>query len=264
MSTCTMAAQAAVRDEGAIPATIAILSGQITVGLSDSQLEALAHNKTALKVSRRDLAHVVARAATGATTVAATMWCADRAGIGIFATGGIGGVHRGADLTFDVSADLTELGRTPTTVICAGAKSILDLPKTVEVLETQGVPIFGSGTDEFPGFFTARTGLSVDARFDEVEQLADAIAQHKAMGLAGAVLVVQPPPAHLAISEVELETWMNSALKHAADAGIYGYRLTPFLLDQLRHLSGGKTLALNTALIESNARLAARLSIVSA
>lgn len=257
---CALGAQAAVREHGAIPATIAVLQGTITVGLSDGEIEQLARVQGAEKVSRRNLATTVARGKTGATTVAASMWCAHRAGLTIFATGGIGGVHRGAEHTFDISADLNELGRTPMAVVCAGAKYMLDLAKTVEVLESNGVPILGFRTEQFPGFFTAHTGLPVDARFEDTASLARVIHKHRAMGLENGLLVVQPPPQEYAIDHAELEAWLTTALARADGAGIFGHQLTPYLLEQLRILSSGQTLALNMALIRANAALAAQLA----
>jgi pseudouridylate synthase len=258
------AAEAAVREAGALPCTIAILDGKVTIGLDDSQLLGLAQAPNVRKVSRRDMALTVAQGQTGATTVAATMLCASWAGIEVFATGGIGGVHRGADATFDISADLTELGRTRTTVVCAGAKIILDLPRTLEVLETAGVPIIGFGTDEFPGFFMASTGLPVDERIDDVKSLAEVIRTQRQMGLGSGILVAQPPPPELSLEPSSIESWLDTALKDAANERITGKALTPFLLNRMADLSGGVTLTTNLGLIQSNAALGGRLSVALA
>lgn len=257
---CARSAEQAVITNGAVPATIAIIDGQIRVGIDDTVIERLARTPDARKVSRRDLAIALATGQTGATTVSATMICAARVGIEIFATGGIGGVHRGAEQTFDVSADLAELGQTPVTVVCAGAKVILDLPKTLEVLETSGVPVIGFGCKDFPGFFSRTTGLPVDETVESPGEVAALIRCQRDLGLTNGILVAQPPPAALAIDRARIEDWLETAIEQAEKAGITGKALTPFLLSSLAEQSNGETLRVNLALIEANAALAARIS----
>jgi pseudouridine-5'-phosphate glycosidase len=247
-----------VRESGAIPATIAVLSGVIQVGLKPASLEYLAQASNVRKVSRRDLPIVVAHKGDGATTVAATMWIAERAGIQVFATGGIGGVHRGQP--FDVSADLPELARTPVAVVCAGAKAILDLSLTLEWLETHGVPVIGYQTDEFPAFYSRRSGLPVDVRADTVEEAADIIAAKWQMGLEGGVVVGVPLPADLELRADVVESAIQAALRAAEAEGIRGKALTPFLLDRVSQLTGGESQRANIALLENNARVAAELA----
>ena len=254
-------AEAAVRAEGAVPCTVAIIDGQIRLGLGEQELEALAQTQCARKVSRRDLAIALAKGETGATTVAATMIIAAQAGIEVFATGGIGGVHRGVEHTMDVSADLTELGQTPVTVVCAGAKIILDLPRTLEHLETLGVPVLGFQTQAFPGFFSAETGLQVDESLDDLEDVAKIIVSQRELGLNTGILLTQQPPSSVALPSVEVDTWLRQALDEATDAGVSGKRLTPFLLEAMARHSDGRTLKANTALIENNARLGAQLAV---
>jgi pseudouridine-5'-phosphate glycosidase len=250
----------AIRAAGAVPATIAVLSGILTVGLSDSQLESLARAPDVRKASRRDLSAVVALKQHAATTVSATMVLAHAAGIRVFATGGIGGAHRGADL-FDISADLTELARTPVLVVCAGAKSILHLPRTLEILETLGVPVVGYRTDTFPAFYVRDHAppLPVSARVDSPQDAAALFAAHVQMGGGGAVLA-QPCPADVAVSAADFDRLLAEAEREALAAGVTGARLTPFLLAQLAELSGGRTLAANRALIVANARFAAEVA----
>jgi pseudouridine-5'-phosphate glycosidase len=251
-----------VRENGANPATIALLDGQIRVGLNESELEVLAKAKGVAKVSRRDFGAVLASGKPGATTVAATMIAAHLAGIKVFATGGIGGVHRGAAQTFDISADLTELARTPVIVVCAGAKAILDLELTLEYLETQGVPVIGYGTNELPAFYTAYSGLSLDLRADTPEEVAAiARAQWESCGGGGLVVAVPPPPSH-AISEAEINSAIESALKQAEKAGVKGKAVTPFLLETVSRETDGKSLELNVALLKNNAAIAARIAAV--
>jgi pseudouridylate synthase len=256
--------ESVVRDHGAVPATIALVDGRLRVGLDGPALEALADGPDVLKASRRDLPALVARSATAGTTVAATMYLAHLAGIRIFATGGIGGVHRGAEHTFDVSADLDELGCTPVAVVCAGAKSILDLPKTLEMLETRGVPVIGFGTDEFPAFFTRHSGLSVDHRVDSAEQLAAVLAQHRLLGLRGGVLVVNPIPAVDELPAEEIDTRIAEAIADAERAGVTRKEVTPYLLARVNELTGGRSLTANIALIRNNAALAARTAVALA
>ena len=253
------ALEAAVREAGAIPATIAILGGQITVGLTDEQLVYLAGAEDVRKCSRRDLPIVVGRREDGATTVAGTMMAAHMAGIRIFATGGIGGVHR--DHPFDVSADLLELGRTPVTVVCAGAKAILDLPLTLEVLETQGVPVIGYGTDEFPAFYSRSSGLPVDVCCDTPEEVA-AIAQARdALELPGGILVAVPIPTEDELPSSEAETAIGRALAEAEAQGITGKAVTPFLLARVSELTGETSLRANVALLLNNARVASAIAV---
>lgn len=253
-------AEQAVREAGAVPATVAVLGGRVRIGLAGDELALLAADRGARKLSRRDLALALALGQTGATTVATTMYCAASAGIEVFATGGIGGVHRGVEQTMDISADLGELARTPVTVVCAGAKVILDLPRTLEVLETAGVPVIGYRSDRFPAFFCTDSGLGVDQRIDDTADIARVIHTQRRLGLGGGVLVVQPPPPGLALPRAEVERWLGAALDAAAASGVAGKALTPFLLDHMAHLSEGRTLALNTALIEANASLAGHLA----
>ena len=254
------AIEAAVRDAnvGAIPATIAILRGQITVGLDDAQLEYLATAKGVRKCSRRDLGIAVARGLDGATTVAGTMIVAALAGIGVFATGGIGGVHRGHP--FDISADLEELGRTPVTVVCAGAKSLLDLPLTLEQLETRGVPVIGYGTDELPAFYSRTSGLPVDARADTPEEVAAIVRARRALGLEGGELVTVPVPAADELPRAEAEAAIAEATKLADESGITGAAITPFILAKIAELTNGRSKRANVALLLNNARVAALIA----
>jgi pseudouridine-5'-phosphate glycosidase len=256
--------EALVRAEGATPATIAVLEGVPRIGLADAELEALASRQDVAKASRRDLAAVVARRGSAGTTVAATLFLAARACIPIFATGGIGGVHRGAAESFDVSADLVELGRSPVAVVCAGAKSILDIPKTLEVLETQGVAVIGYGTDAFPAFFARSSGCAVEHRCDSPADLAAVIAAHRALGLPGGILVGNPVPEPDAMPADELEAGIARACAEAVARGIGGKALTPFLLARLIELTEGRSLATNMALIRNNAVLAARTAVALA
>ncbi|MCD6554999.1 MAG: pseudouridine-5'-phosphate glycosidase, partial [Anaerolineae bacterium] len=254
--------EAVIRAEGATPATIAILGGRPKVGLADAELEYLARSEDVRKVSRRDLPIVVARSGDGATTVAATMWIAARAGIEVFATGGIGGVHRGQP--FDVSADLPELARTPVAVVCAGAKSILDLPLTLEWLETWGVPVIGYGTDEFPAFYTRSSGLPVDVRADNPQAVAEIIRAKRDLGLSSGVLIVAPVPAEAELPADVMEAAIAQALTAAETQGIRGKALTPFLLAHIAAVTGGNSLRANVALLENNAAIAARIAGVMA
>jgi pseudouridylate synthase len=253
-------AEAAVRSEGAVPATIAVWQGRPTVGLDQAQLESLARDPDVIKASRRDLAFVISQGRTAATTVAATMFLAHLGGIRLLATGGIGGVHRGAGETFDISADLMELARTPVCVICSGGKSILDIPKTLEVLETQGVPVIGYGTDEFPAFYLKSSGEKLDAQVDAPDQAARLLQTHWTLRGAGVVLA-QPPPAEMALRPEAFTVALELAEKEAAMKHVKGKALTPFLLARLAQHTEGKTLAANHALIVENARLAAKIAI---
>ena len=256
--------EAEVAAAGATPATIAIIGGALHVGLEAGELDALARDRTAAKASRRDMALVVAQGRTAGTTVAATMLIAARAGIPIFATGGIGGVHRGAELTFDVSADLIELSRTPVTVVCAGAKSILDLPKTLEVLETYGVPVIGYRTNEFPAFFSRASGLKLEHRLDDPAAAAEAIRTHRMLGLTGGLLICNPLPEADEVPAAEMAPRIAAALAEAAAKGISGKDVTPYLLGRLVELTGGKSLAANRKLIRANARLAGEIAVALA
>lgn len=254
------AVEAEVRASGAVPATIAVMAGKIHVGLTEVELEALARATGVMKLSRADLAACLATGATGATTVAATMICAHLAGIAVFATGGIGGVHRGAEASFDISADLTELARTPVTVVAAGAKAILDLPKTLEVLETQGVPVIAVGQDEFPAFWSRSSGLKAPLRIDAPARIAAAHRLRGELGLAGGQLVANPIPASAEIPRAEIVPVIERALAEAAAQGISAKEVTPFLLDRIYTLTQGRSLAANIALVLNNARLAAGIA----
>jgi pseudouridine-5'-phosphate glycosidase len=254
------AAEGDIRAAGAVPATIAVIEGRPKAGLTRDELTLLARGGgNVAKVSRRDLPIVVARGATGATTVAATMIVAALAGIRVFATGGIGGVHRGAAESDDVSSDLTALARWPVAVVCAGAKAILDLPRTVERLETLGVPVYGWGTGELPAFYRRSSGLPVDARFDAIEDLAAAARAHWALGFAG-IVVGNPIPAADELPQAMVRTTIDRALAEAAERGIRGRELTPFLLERMRDGTAGRSLAANLALLRSNARVGAALA----
>jgi pseudouridine-5'-phosphate glycosidase len=252
-------AEDVVRQEGAVPATIAVLRGVPTVGVSDGELEELALAECVLKASSRDLSLATAMRRTAATTVAATMRLAHRAGIRVFATGGIGGVHRGASETWDVSADLAELARTSVAVVCAGAKTILDLPRTLEVLETLAVPVIGYGTADFPGFYVRATGLALAARVDSPSEAARLLADHWALGGAGLVLA-KPLDAAAALDGDDFEAALAEADRQAASQNIRGPALTPFLLARLAEITQGRTLKANQALVLANARLAAQVA----
>ena len=258
------AVEAAVRDGGAVPATIAILDGRISVGLDAEDLERLAAEKDVAKVSRADLPAVLAGGGAGSTTVAATMICADLAGIRVFATGGIGGVHRGAEQSFDVSADLQELGRTPVAVVCAGAKAILDLPKTLEMLETLGVPVIGYGTDDLPAFYSRSCGLKAPLRGDSAAEIAAVMAAKWGLGLGGGLVIANPVPEGHDIPAAAIGTHIDAALAEAAAQGIQGKAVTPFLLARLEQLTGGASLEANIALVLNNARLAAAIAVAYA
>jgi pseudouridine-5'-phosphate glycosidase len=257
---CAHQLEQTIRDRGAWAATIAIRRGRIKIGLDEAELEHFARADNITKVSRRDLAMVLSSGLDGATTVAGTMICAHLAGIRIFATGGIGGVHRGAEYSMDISADLNELGRTPVAVVCAGAKSILDLPKTLEVLETQGVPVVGFGTDEFPAFYLRSSGLPVDYRIDSAAEAARLIAAQQSLQPASGVLISVPIPPSRALASDEVGAWIAQALDDAADQGVSGKAVTPFLLARIVTLSGGRALAANLALAENNAGVAADIA----
>jgi pseudouridine-5'-phosphate glycosidase len=254
------AVEAEVRKGGAVPATIAVMGGQILIGLTDAQLDDLGKTPDAMKLSRADLPACVALGRVGATTVAATMICAAMAGIHVFATGGIGGVHRGAETSFDISADLVELGLSPVTVVAAGAKAILDLPKTLEVLETQGVPVIAYGQDDFPAFWSRSSGLNAPLRMDDPAQIAAAQLMRARLGLKGGQLVANPIPEADEIPREEIMPVVEQALSEAEAQGIAAKQVTPFLLDRIFELTSGRSLASNIALVLNNARLAAAIA----
>ena len=252
--------EATVRDAGATPATIAVMGGQLHIGLSKDKLAALAETKDAMKLSRADLAACLASGRTGATTVAATMIAAHLAGIDVFATGGIGGVHRGAENSFDISADLHELARTPVTVVAAGAKAILDLDKTLEVLETLGVPVIGFGQDELPAFWSRTSGLAAPLRMDTAAEIAAAHRMRVRLGLDGGQLVANPIPADNEIPREEITPAIEAALAEADRQGIAAKEVTPFLLQRIFELTKGRSLEANIALVRNNARLGAAIA----
>jgi pseudouridine-5'-phosphate glycosidase len=256
--------EAVIRGRGAEPATIAVIGGRIRVGLADEELELLGRSGTARKVSRRDLPAVLASGELGATTVAGTMICAALAGIEVFVTGGIGGVHRGAPQTFDISADLQELARTSVVVVCAGAKAILDLPLTLEYLETHGVPVLSCGQDNFAAFYTRDSGLRADYRFDAPAEQARFVRAKWDLGLAGGVVLSTPVPEAAAMAHEEIEGFIAQALDEARAQGIAGKALTPFLLDRIQALTDGRSLATNIALVKHNAEVGARLALALA
>jgi pseudouridine-5'-phosphate glycosidase len=250
-----------IRDAGAVPATIAIIDGRICVGLSDEQLELLGSSPDAMKVSRRDLPYVLAQRKLGATTVAATMICAHLAGIDVFVTGGIGGVHRGAETSFDISADLQELAHTSVAVVCAGVKSILDIGLTLEYLETHGVPVVSVGQPGFPAFFTRESGFKADFQLDTAQEQADFIRTKWRLGLAGGVVVSNPVPVEAAMPKDEIDRITGQALLEADERGVSGKAVTPFLLDRIKQLTQGRSLATNIALVKHNALVGARLAV---
>jgi len=250
-----------IRDAGAVPATIAIIDGKICIGLSDDQLEVLGNSRNALKVSRRDLAYVLAQKKLGATTVAATMICAQLAGIEVFVTGGIGGVHRGAETSFDISADLQELAQTSVAVVCAGVKSILDIGLTLEYLETHGVPVLSVGQPGFPAFFTRDSGYQADFQVDSAEEQARFIRTKWQLGLQGGVVVSNPVPAEMAMQNAEIDGIIAQALAEADAQGVKGKAVTPFLLGRIKELTGGRSLATNIALVKHNALVGAQLAV---
>ncbi|MBQ7521145.1 MAG: pseudouridine-5'-phosphate glycosidase [Clostridia bacterium] len=251
-----------LRENGAVPATIAIIGGRLKAGLSREEIEHLGKaGRAVAKVSRRDLPLIVAKGMDGATTVTTTMIIAHMAGISIFATGGIGGVHRGAQKTFDISADLEELAMTPVTVVCAGAKAILDLPLTLEYLETKGVPVLGYQTKELAAFYTRHSGLQVDYQVDSPAELAKAIYIKKALGLQGGILVANPIPEEYSMDPEIINRAIDQAVREAEEQGIHGKESTPFLLARIKDLTGGDSLDANIQLVYNNARLAARTAV---
>lgn len=251
-----------IRENGATPATIAVLGGRLKAGLTNQEIEYLGKKgPAAVKASRRDLPVLVARGEDGATTVATTMIIAHMAGISVFATGGIGGVHRGAETTMDISADLEELAQTPVLVVCAGAKAILDLGLTLEYLETKGVPVIGFGTEELPAFYTTRSGHKVDYRIDTPEALAAAFSAQREMGLKGGMLVANPIPEEYAMNADEINAAIGKAVAESVEKGVAGKDVTPFLLARVKELTGGDSLESNIQLVFNNARLAAKTAV---
>lgn len=252
--------EAVVRANGAVPATIAIIGGRIKIGLSGEELDMLGTTSEVMKLSRADLPYAITAKRHGSTTVAATMICAHLAGVRVFATGGIGGVHQGVESTMDISADLDELARTPVTVVCAGAKAILDLPRTLEYLETRGVPVVGYQTDHFPAFWSRKSELPAPIRLDTPEAIADLIRTKEALGLGGGILVANPVPSTDEIPAEEMQGFIDEAIAEAGRRGVVGKAVTPFLLSFLFESTGGRSLATNIALVKNNAALAARLA----
>lgn len=256
--------EAEVRAHGAVPATMAVMGGRIHVGLTAAELDSLGRAQGVAKLSRADLAACIATGGTGATTVAATMICARLAGIGVFATGGIGGVHRGAETSFDISADLAELAQTAVTVVAAGAKAILDLPKTLEYLETAGVPVIAFGQDEFPAFWSRSSGLRAPLRMDKAEDIAAAARMRAALGIPGGQLVANPIPAEAEIAREAITPVIERALAEATAQGIAAKAVTPFLLNRIYELTEGRSLDANIALVLNNARLGAAIAVALA
>lgn len=259
-----LAVEKIIRDHGAIPATIAIIGGRLKAGLTPEEIEYFGKKGTAIaKASRRDLAALCAKGEDGATTVTTTMMIAHMAGISIFATGGIGGVHRGAQQTFDISADLEELAHTPVMVVCAGAKAILDLPLTLEYLETHGVPVIGYGTKELPAFYTRHSGLEVDYRLDTPQEIASLFQAQHALGLQGGILVTNPIPEAYSMDADVINGAIEEALKGMEEKGIHGKACTPFLLAKVAALTGGNSLASNIQLVFNNAKLATEIAVAN-
>ncbi|WP_088008205.1 pseudouridine-5'-phosphate glycosidase [Indiicoccus explosivorum] len=250
-----------IREAGAVPATIALMDGKIKIGLTDEELEMLGNSSDAAKASRRDIGYLLATKQTGATTVAATMICADLAGIRIFATGGIGGVHRGAETTMDISADLEELGQTNVAVVCAGAKSILDLGLTMEYLETKGVPVIGYQTDKLPAFYTRSSEFDVTYRSDDLSEIASSLHIKWSLGLDGGAVIANPIPEDEAMSKSFIDSVIAEALKEAEKNGIRGKDTTPFLLGKIKEMTEGKSLEANIALVKHNAAVGAALAV---
>ncbi|MFH1804353.1 MAG: pseudouridine-5'-phosphate glycosidase [Pseudomonadota bacterium] len=253
-----------VRDHGAVPATIAVIAGRCKIGLSPAELKYFAQGQDILKLSRRDIPYAISQKRDGATTVSATMILADQAGIRVFATGGIGGVHRELGTTFDISADLTELARTSVAVVCAGAKAILDIPMTLEHLETLGVPVIGYGTDEFPAFYTVKSGQKAPLRLDSPQDVANFLKAKWEFGLAGGVVIGNPPPAEKALALEAIEHAIDSALVEAKGLNIHGRDVTPFLLERVTQHTKGKSLEANIALVRNNACLGAQIAVAMA
>ncbi len=256
-----LACEQEARAHGAEPATVAVLGGKLCAGLTEAQIDALGKAGPAVaKASRRDLPALVARGQDGATTVAATMIIAALAGIPVFATGGVGGVHRGAETTMDISADLEELAKTPVAVVCAGAKSILDLGLTLEYLETRGVPVIGYQTDELPAFYTRKSGFALELRMESPAEIAAALRAQWAMGYPGGALIANPIPDEFSMDKSEIDAAIGQALAEAAAQGVKGKAVTPFLLARIKDLTSGESLASNIQLVLNNVRLAARIA----
>ncbi|UFJ41647.1 pseudouridine-5'-phosphate glycosidase [Brevibacillus humidisoli] len=256
-----VAVEEIIRRAGAVPATIAILGGRCKVGLTHEEIEQLAQTSDVIKTSRRDLAYVTARGLNGATTVAGTMIIAELAGIRIFVTGGIGGVHRGAQQTMDISADLSELARTEVAVVCAGAKSILDIGLTLEYLETQGVPVIGYKTERFPAFYSQDSGFSVPHSLYSAAEVAEVLAEKHLLGLSGGTVIANPIPDEHALPAEEIESAIEESLREAERRGIAGKEVTPFLLSRLGEITGGRSLAANIELVKHNARVGAEIAL---
>ncbi|PIC58683.1 pseudouridine-5-phosphate glycosidase [Sporosarcina sp. P12(2017)] len=253
--------QQIVRDHGAVPATIAIMDGKIKIGLTDEELERFGDSKGVIKASRRDISYLIATKKPGATTVAASMFFADLARIRVFTTGAIGGVHRGVEQTMDISADLEEFARTSVAVVCSGAKSILDLGKTLEYLETKGVPVIGYQTDICPAFYTRNSAHPVDYRVDEIDMMAEMLRVKWNLGLEGSAIIANPIPEEYAMDQEYMDGLVSDALKEAEEMGISGKNLTPHMLKRVQEMTGGKSLEANIALVKSNAELAAKLAV---
>ncbi|MBR4725439.1 MAG: pseudouridine-5'-phosphate glycosidase [Lachnospiraceae bacterium] len=250
-----------IRDNGAVPATIAIIKGKLTVGISPDEIEYLGKKGTAVpKASRRDLGSLISRGDDGATTVTTTMIAAHLAGIKVFATGGVGGVHRNAEVTMDISADLEELAKTPVMVVCAGCKSILDLKLTLEYLETKGVPVIGYGTDELPAFYTRTSGLKVDYRLDTPEEVANSFLAQQTLGLGGGMLVANPIPEQYSMDPDYINKMIDEAIEECDKLGIKGKETTPFLLDKIQKLTGGSSLEANIQLVYNNVKLGTEIA----
>ena len=259
-----LAVEAEVRTAGAVPATIAVVDGKIRVGLSRAMLDELGQMKKVMKLSRADLAFALSTGRPGSTTVAATMMAASLAGIEVFATGGIGGVHKGAETSFDISADLSELGRTNVITVCAGAKAILDIAKTLEVLETEGVPVIGYQTDELPAFWSRQSGIAAPLRLDTAAQIAGLWQTRKAIGQDGGLLIANPVPPADEIPASEMRRHIEDAVADAENDGVSGKAVTPYLLSRILELTGGRSLDANIALIRNNARLAGEIAVALA
>ena len=259
-----LSVEAIIRNAGAIPATIAVLHGKLKIGLNDAELNALATARSVMKLSRADLAIAVSRKATGSTTVAATMIAAQFAGLNVFATGGIGGVHRGAEHSFDISADLSELARTPVNVVCAGAKAILDIPKTLEVLETLGVPVLAYGQENIPAFWSQDSGITAPLSVNSIAELVAFIRARESLSISGGVLIANPVPVKYEIPRIEMEVFITQAIDEANSAGVTGKEVTPWILTRIVELTKGRSLETNKYLITNNARLAAELSVALA
>ncbi|MBG9772870.1 pseudouridine-5'-phosphate glycosidase [Brevibacillus laterosporus] len=250
-----------IRDNGAVPATIGIMDGKIKIGLTDQELQEFATNKSVEKVSRRDFPYILATGKIGATTVAGTMIAAELAGIEMFATGGIGGVHREGEVTWDVSADLTELANTSVAVVCAGCKSILDIGRTLEYLETQGVPVVGYKTDEFPSFYSRKSGYGVDFKLDTPDSVASVMDTKWKLGMQGGMVISNPVPEESALPYDQIEAAIQQALAEAKENNIAGKKVTPFLLSKVKELTAGKSLETNIALVYHNAEVAAKIAV---